>query len=100
MPAPRATPSSADVAMEVSSLSAGLGIITTALFPFALPALVLVAPLALVPVAGLLVAAPVLLPLWLARRVRRGRSRRRRPLVPAGNEIRTAAMRVGESAAP
>ncbi len=38
MPTPRATPSSADVAMEVSSLLVGLGILTMALFPFALPA--------------------------------------------------------------
>lgn len=88
MPAPRATTSSADVAMEVGSLSVGLGIITMALFPFALPALVLVAPLALVPVAGLLLAVPFLLPLWLVRRLRRRRSARR-PVVPAGNEIRT-----------
>jgi hypothetical protein len=91
MPAPRATSSSADVATEVGSLSAGLGIITMTFFPFALPALVLVAPFALVPVAGLLLAAPVLLPLWLARRFRRRRSGRRRPVVPAGNEIRTIA---------
>ena len=91
MHGPRATPSSADVAMEVSSLSVGLGILTMALFPFALPALVLLAPLALVPVAGMLLAAPILLPLWLARNVRRARSRRQGPLVPAGNEIRTVA---------
>jgi hypothetical protein len=79
----RATPSSADVAVEVSSLSVGLGILTMTLFPFALPALVLLAPLALVAVAGALLAAPILLPLWLARTVRRGRSGG--PLVPAGN---------------
>jgi hypothetical protein len=83
MYAPRATPSSADVAMEVSSLSVGLGIVTMTLFPFALPALVLLAPLALVPIAGMLLAAPILLPLWLARNVRRGRSGGH--LVPAGN---------------
>ena len=44
MHAPRPTPSSADVAMEVSSLSVGLGILMMALFPFALPALVLLQP--------------------------------------------------------
>jgi hypothetical protein len=83
MHAPRATPSSADVAMQVSSLSVGLGILTLALFPFALPALVLLAPLALLPVAGMLLAAPILLPLWLARNVRRASSGG--PLLPAGN---------------
>jgi hypothetical protein len=60
--------------MEVCSLSVGLGILTMALFPFALPALVLLAPLALVAVAGALLAAPILVPLWLARNVRRRRS--------------------------
>jgi hypothetical protein len=53
------------------SLSAGLGILTLPLFPLALPTLVLLAPLALIPVAVLLLAAPVLLPIWLVRRIRR-----------------------------
>jgi hypothetical protein len=58
----------------------GLGILTMALFPFALPGLLLfvVAPLALVAVVGLLLAIPLVLPLGLARIVMRGRSRRRR----------------------
>jgi hypothetical protein len=74
----RQSSSSDDVAMEVASLSTGLGVVTMALFPFALPALVFLAPLALLPLAGLLLAAPILLPLWLVRRIRRHRSRRRR----------------------
>jgi hypothetical protein len=59
---------------------AGLGILTMALFPIALPGLLLfvVAPLALVAVVGLLVAIPFVLPMWLARIVIRSRSRRRR----------------------
>ena len=95
----RASPnaSSADVAVEVSSLSVGLGILTMALFPFALPALVLLAPLALVPVAGTLLAAPILLPLWLAGNVRRGSSGG--PLVAAGNTppMRRASRRLARS---
>jgi hypothetical protein len=54
----------------------GLGILTMALFPFALPGLLLfvVAPLALVAVVGLLLAIPLVLPLGLARIVMRSRS--------------------------
>ena len=56
----------------------GLGILTFQLFPFALPLLVLViGPLVPLAVVGLLLAAPVVLPIWLARAVRRARSRRR-----------------------
>ena len=77
MHAPRATPSSADVAMEVTNLSAGVGILTLPLFPFALPGLVLVvAPLAVLAAVGLLLAMPIVLPLWLARIVMRSRTRR------------------------
>jgi hypothetical protein len=73
------TPSSAEVATEVSGLLAGLGILTMALFPVALPGLLLfvVAPLGLVAIAGVLVAIPLILPLWLARLVVRGWSARR-----------------------
>jgi len=79
-----AGPSSADVASEANGLLAGLGIITFAIFPVALPGLLfVVAPLALVAVVGLLLAIPVLLPLWLARAVRRARSGSR-PAVPPG----------------
>jgi hypothetical protein len=99
MHAPRAAPSSADVGMEVTSLSAGLGILTFAIFPLALPGLLLfvVAPLALVAVPGLLLAGLFVLPLWLTRIVLRSRSRRRSPAVPASDEVRTIA--TGQSAA-
>jgi hypothetical protein len=67
----RSTPSTTEIATEVNGLLAGLGILTTALFPFALPGLVLALPLALPLVAGLIIAIPILLPLWLVRAVRR-----------------------------
>jgi hypothetical protein len=58
---------------------AGLGILTVALFPLALPGLLLfvVAPLLPVAVVGLLVAIPLALPLWLARAVLRSAERKR-----------------------
>lgn len=78
MPAPRAAPSSADVATEANTLLTGLGILTVQIFPIALPLLVLVvAPLALVAVVGLLLAGILVLPLWLARIVLRSWSGRR-----------------------
>jgi hypothetical protein len=68
----------ADVAAEAGSLMAGLGILTVQIFPFSLPLLILVVgPLLPLAVAGLLLAAPFLLPVWLARVVRRSRARRR-----------------------
>jgi hypothetical protein len=64
------TPSAADLADRVGALAAGLGILTVPLFPFAIPLILLtIAPLAVLAVAGLLLALPILLPLWLARRV-------------------------------
>jgi hypothetical protein len=78
MDSPRPAPSSADVAMEVTNLSAGLGILTIPFFPLLLPGLVLVvAPLVLVAMVGVLLATPFVLPLWLARIALRSRSRRR-----------------------
>lgn len=73
----RRGPSPSEVTSEVVTLSAGLGILTMALFPVALPGLLLfvVAPLLLVAVPALLLAALVVPPLWLARRVSRRRSR-------------------------
>jgi hypothetical protein len=61
------------------ALLVGLGILTTALFPVALPGLLLfvVAPLALVAAAGLVLAIPLVLPLGLALALARGRRRRR-----------------------
>ncbi len=63
-------PSPAGLAGEAGALVAGLGILTIQLFPFALPLIVLViGPLAVLALAGLLLALPILLPLWLVRRV-------------------------------
>ena len=62
------TTSATDVATELGGLSAGLGILSFALVPVAIPGLVLViAPLAVLAVAGALLALPIVLPLWLAR---------------------------------
>jgi hypothetical protein len=85
MDAASTQPSPADVATEVGSLSAVLGIVTMALFPFAIPALVLVIPAVLlvvvpllpVAVVGGLLAVPVILTRLLLGGLRRARSRRR-----------------------
>jgi membrane protein implicated in regulation of membrane protease activity len=64
------TPSAADLAGEAGALTTGLGIIIIQFFPFAMPLIVLViGPLALLAVAGLVLALPILVPIWLARRV-------------------------------
>ena len=54
----------------------GLGVLTMALFPFALPGLLLfvVAPLILVVAVGVLLAIPLVVPMWLVRKLRRGGS--------------------------
>jgi hypothetical protein len=71
-------PSSADLASEAGGLSTGLGIITVALFPVAVPGLLfVVVPLALMAVVGLLLAIPFVVPVWLVRTVRRRQSRGR-----------------------
>ncbi len=95
MHTPRAKPSSADVAMEVTSLLAGLGIVTIPLFPFALPGLLLVVgPLVPVALAAVLLAMPVVVPVWLVRTLRtrrsHGSSARRLPgsRVPGAANIR------------
>lgn len=78
MISPREAPSSAEVVTKVNDVLVGLGILTFTLFPFALAGIVLVvAPLVLVVVVGLLVAIPVVLPLWLARSLIRRWFRRR-----------------------
>jgi hypothetical protein len=78
MNTPRSTPSTTEAVTEVNGLLAGLGILTVTLFPLALPGVLLVvAPLAVLVLAGALLAIPVVVPLWLFRRVRRGRARRR-----------------------
>ena len=76
MDTPRTQPSPADVAAEVTSFSAGLGILTIPLFPFALPGLLLAfGPLIPVALAAVLLAIPFVPLIWLARGVRRSRSR-------------------------
>jgi membrane protein implicated in regulation of membrane protease activity len=61
--------STSDLAGELNSLGTGLGIITMTFFPFAFPVIALtVLPLALVAIAGAVVAAPIALPVWLVRR--------------------------------
>jgi hypothetical protein len=60
------------------ALLVGLGILTMALVPLALPGLLfVVAPLVLVVAVGALLALPLVLPLWLLQTLRRGRSHRR-----------------------
>jgi hypothetical protein len=95
MQAQRAGRSSGDAATEANALLAGLGILTIQVVPLALPGLLLfvIAPLALVAVVGVLLAAPFVLPAWLTRIVLRRRSRRRTPAVQASGETRTAAAR-------
>lgn len=91
---PRRTgPSLGELTTETNSVLAGLGILTVALFPLALPGLLLfvVAPIALVAMVGVLLATPLVLPIWLARIVLRRRSRNRARAVPAGDEIRVRA---------
>ncbi len=78
------TPSTAEIVDEVSKWTVGLGIVTFALFPLALPILILTAVAALpllLPVlaVGVLVAV-VVLPIRLVRSLRR-RAARARPTV-------------------
>jgi NADH:ubiquinone oxidoreductase subunit H len=71
-------PSAADLASEAGMLVVGLTTLTIQIFPFALPLLILViGPLAVLALAGLLLALPILVPLWLARRVMAAIRRRR-----------------------
>jgi hypothetical protein len=64
------TPSAAELAGVLGAFVAGLTTLTIQLFPFALPLLILViAPLAVLALAGLLLALPIVLALWLGRRV-------------------------------
>ena len=80
MHAPRTSPAPADLATEFANLAVGLGILTFVLFPFALPALLLVVgPLVPVAVVGALLAVPVVLPVWLARIVWRRLARAYQP---------------------
>jgi hypothetical protein len=66
------TPSVADLAGQAGALAVGLTTVTIQIFPFALPALILViGPLTVLALAGLLLAVPILVPLWLGRRALR-----------------------------
>jgi hypothetical protein len=80
------TPSSTDVALEVTNLAGGLGLLTLALFPLSIPGLLLfiVGPLVLLGGLGLLVALPVLGPLGLVLALRRRQRRRRSRRSPGG----------------
>ena len=61
-------------------LVVGLTTLTIQFFPFALPLLILViAPLAVLALAGLVLALPVVVPVWLGRRAWRALRRERRP---------------------
>jgi hypothetical protein len=81
MPSPRSGSSSTDVSAEATTLAAGFGIITFALFPLAVPGLLVfvIAPLLPFAVIALALAAPILLAVGLGRVVRRARSPRRSP---------------------
>jgi hypothetical protein len=74
------SPSPADLASEAGGLIVGLTTLTIQIFPFALPLLILViAPLAVLALAGLVLALPILLPLWLGRLALRALRVRREP---------------------
>jgi hypothetical protein len=74
------SPSPADLAGEAGMLVVGLTTLTIQIFPFALPLLILViGPLAVLALAGLLLALPILVPLWLGRKLLRVLRGRREP---------------------
>jgi hypothetical protein len=74
------SPSAADIAGEAGGLIVGLTTLTIQIFPFALPLLILViGPLAVLALAGLVLALPILLPLWLGRLALRALRSRREP---------------------
>jgi hypothetical protein len=64
------SPSLAEVAERAGMLVVGLTTLTIQIFPFAVPVLILViGPLAVLGLAGLLLALPILVPLWLGRKL-------------------------------
>ena len=90
----------ADVAAEANALSAGLGIITIQIFPFALPLLLLcIAPLLPLVVVGLLLAAifyvPVKLVRWFTKGRRRSTDLRSRELRTEAGDLRHGGTHVG-----
>ena len=77
MPSPT-TLSPGEVAGETTTSITALSLLVLQFFPFAIPALVLVVvPLALLAAIPAVLAAPIIVPLWLVRRTRRTRSQRR-----------------------
>ena len=77
MPSPT-TLSPGEVAGETTTSITALSLLVLQFFPFAIPALLLVVvPLALLAAVPALLAAPIVVPLWLIRRTRRTRSQRR-----------------------
>ena len=92
----QSTPSFGDVMGELMGFAAGGGILTTVLFPFALPLLLLVVvPLAVIPVVAAVLVAPVVLIVRLARRTLTGSRGRPEPGRP-----RTRISRPGRGRAP
>jgi hypothetical protein len=89
--ADKSTPTAAEYIDEGSRWNVGAGIVTMALFPFALPGIVLIAALALpflaVGLVGALLVGLVVLPL---RAVRALTSRRRDAEKPAADRVATA----------
>jgi hypothetical protein len=87
MPSQPSTQSSIEVVNGVSVGLVGVGIVTIALFPLALPILILTAVSVvpfLIPLLALgLLAAVVAFPIWLIRSLRRLLMRRPRPSGPA-----------------
>jgi hypothetical protein len=68
MHANSSAPDPIDLASEAGGILTGLNTLVIQLFPFAMPLLVLTfAPLAVLALAGLLIAVPIVLPLWLGR---------------------------------
>jgi hypothetical protein len=84
-------PDPIDLASEAGGLMTGLSTLVIQLFPFAMPLLVLtVAPLAVLALAGLLIAVPIVLPLLLGRMVFRALRRRPQPppvVQPQGSRL-------------
>jgi hypothetical protein len=81
MHANSSAPDPIDLAAEAGALGTALSTLTIQLFPFALPLLILViGPLVLLGLVGLVIALPIILPLWLGRRA--FRALRRGPQAP------------------
>ncbi len=75
MPEQQNAHSGLEIVGEMADLAVGLGMIVMTLFPFALPALALTAPLALLLLAPVLVGAVLAVPLLMLRSWRRSHAR-------------------------